>query len=516
MQKIPLLMPQHHMVIPHYLGRRNTEIVSESTNTENSHGDTPFQGSLASPASVQDIPLLFPREANGLVVEYENQNLNSSGEIPNPRNQQSSRDPTLSVFSLNSKAKPPASDPMDIQRNMCSNEQSSTQCSDAWWKGQERGDQVISADEAGQVGPRASCRCQVIRSVGQWSAGTSQTEESIHNAYCSLIDKAEQYVYIENQFFISGLSQDEIIHNRVLESLYKRILRAYQESKCFRVIIPMPLLPGFQGGLDDGNAASVRAIMHWQYRTICRGNNSILQNLYGVLGPRTCDYISFYSLRGHGRLWDGGPLVTNQVYVHSKVLLIDDHTAMIGSANINDRSLLGSRDSEIYVVIEDKEFVNSSMNGKPWKAGKLASSLRLSLWAEHLGIRGGEINRLRDPVTDATYKDIWMATAKENTSIYQDVFACLPNDKVHSRSAIRQSMAYWKDRLGYTTIDLGVAPSKLEAFHKGDVKVADPMKRLESARGHLVSFPLEFMCQEEDLRPMFIESEFYVSPGVFH
>ncbi|KAI3923866.1 hypothetical protein MKW92_011730 [Papaver armeniacum] len=515
-QTIPLLMPQHHMVIPHYLGRRNTEIVSESTNTENSHGDTAFQGSLASPESIQDIPLLFPREANGLVAEYENQNLNSLGEIPNPKNQQSNHNSTLSVFSLNSKAKLPASDPMDLQGNMSSNEQSGTQCSDAWWKGQERGDQVISADEAGQVGPRASCRCQVIRSVGQWSAGTSQTEESIHNAYCSLIDKAEHYVYIENQFFISGLSQDEVIRNRVLESLYKRILRAYRESKCFRVIIVMPLLPGFQGGLDDSDAASVRAIMHWQYRTICRGKNSILQNLYDVLGPRTCDYISFYSLRGHGRLCDGGPLVTNQVYVHSKVLLIDDHTAMIGSANINDRSLLGSRDSEICIVIEDKEFVNSFMNGKPWKAGKLTYSLRLSLWAEHLGIRDGEINGLRDPVTDATYKDIWMATAKENTSIYQDVFACLPNDKVHSRSAIRQSMAYWKDRLGYTTIDLGVAPSKLEAFHKGDVKITDPMKRLESVRGHLVSFPLEFMCQEEDLRPMFIESEFYVSPEVFH
>ena len=38
---------------------------------------------------------------------------------------------------------------------------------------------------------------QVIRSVSQWSAGTSQTEESIHNAYCSLIEKAEHFIYIE-------------------------------------------------------------------------------------------------------------------------------------------------------------------------------------------------------------------------------------------------------------------------------------------------------------------------------
>lgn len=57
--------------------------------------------------------------------------------------------------------------------------------------------------------------------------------------------------------------------------------------------------------------------MHWQYRTICRGPNSILQNLYDVIGPKAHDYISFYGLRAHGRLCEGGPLVTNQVKYES-------------------------------------------------------------------------------------------------------------------------------------------------------------------------------------------------------
>jgi phospholipase D1/2 len=69
-----------------------------------------------------------------------------------------------------------------------------------------------------------------------------------------------------------------------------------------------------QGGVDDGGAASVRAIMHWQYRTICRGQNSILHNLYDHLGPKTHDYISFYGLRSYGRLFDGGPVATSQVF----------------------------------------------------------------------------------------------------------------------------------------------------------------------------------------------------------
>jgi phospholipase D1/2 len=37
-----------------------------------------------------------------------------------------------------------------------------------------------------------------------------------------------------------------------------------------------------------------------------------------------------------------------QIYVHSKLMIIDDCVTLIGSANINDRSLLGSRDSEVH------------------------------------------------------------------------------------------------------------------------------------------------------------------------
>lgn len=33
--------------------------------------------------------------------------------------------------------------------------------------------------------------------------------------------------------------------------------------------------------------------------------------------------------------------------MHSKIMIVDDCTTLIGSANINDRSLLGSRDSEV-------------------------------------------------------------------------------------------------------------------------------------------------------------------------
>nr|GMD42252.1 phospholipase D zeta 1-like isoform X1 [Ipomoea batatas] len=251
--------------------------------------------------------------------------------------------------------------------------------------------------------------------------------------------------------------------------------------------------------------------MHWQYRTICRGQNSILHNLNALLGQKASDYISFCGLRTYGQLSDSCPLVTSQVYVHSKCMIVDDRIALVGSSNINDRSLLGSRDSEIAVVIEDKDFIESSMDGKPWKAGRFAFSLRVSLWAEHLGLHTGEISQIKDPIADSTYKDLWLSTAKLNATIYQDVFSCIPNDLIYSRSALRQC----KERLRHNTVDLGVAPKKLRVYVDDKVTIVNPTERVKSIKGHLVHFPLEFM-RDEDLRPVFIDPEFYTNPHVFH
>lgn len=524
-QTIPLLMPQHHMVIPHYLG--SSEIPIETKNTVNDRGFK-REDSFSSSSQDQDIPLLLPQEPGGLDSPTADRKPNGLSSFLHHADKSRRISSGLPFSFRRTKVAAVGPDtPMKGFVDDLDSEQyhekmphdrvahADSQNTDLeWWDTQERGDQGGFADESGQIGPRASCRCQVIRSVSQWSAGTSQTEESIHNAYCSLIEKAEHFIYIENQFFISGLSGDDMIRNRVSQALYRRIMRAHNDKKTFRVIVVIPLLPGFQGGIDDAGAASVRAIMHWQYRTICRGQNSILHNLNDLLGSKIHDYISFYGLRNYGRLSDGGPVATSQVYVHSKIMIVDDCITLIGSANINDRSLLGSRDSEIGVVIEDKELIDSYMDGKPWKAGKFSSSLRLSLWSEHLGLPAGEVNRIMDPVVDSTYKDIWMTIAKTNTAIYQDVFSCVPNDLIHTRLAFRQCMALWKEKIGHTTIDLGIAPEKLESYHDGDIKNTPPMERLALVKGHLVSFPLEFMCQES-LRPTFNEGEYYAAQ-VFH
>ncbi len=44
------------------------------------------------------------------------------------------------------------------------------------------------------------------------------------------------------------------------------------------------------------------------------------------------------------------------VYVHSKLMIVDDMVTIIGSANINDRSLLGNRDSELAIIVEVRKY----------------------------------------------------------------------------------------------------------------------------------------------------------------
>jgi len=48
--------------------------------------------------------------------------------------------------------------------------------------------------------------------------------------------------------------------------------------------------------------------------------------------------------------------VTEQIYVHTKMMVVDDLYAIVGSANINDRSQIGDRDSEMAVLVMDKNY----------------------------------------------------------------------------------------------------------------------------------------------------------------
>ena len=236
------------------------------------------------------------------------------------------------------------------------------------------------------LGLNGTCEVQILRSACWWSLGTPNTEHSIMNAYIKTIEASEHFVYIENQFFISSCEVEGTrIENHIGDALVERIVRASHRGEIWRAIIVIPLMPGFQNTVDQQDGTSVRLIMQCQYRSICRGDASIFNRLrnHGI-DPE--DYIQFYSLRSWGRIGPTKQLVTEQLYIHAKCMVVDDRIAIIGSANINERSMLGSRDSECAAVVRDTDMIWSTMSGEPYLVGRFAHTLRMRLMREHLGI----------------------------------------------------------------------------------------------------------------------------------
>lgn len=148
---------------------------------------------------------------------------------------------------------------------------------------------------------RGTVHAQVVRSSADWSSGIL-TDHSIQNAYCEVIRKAEHYVYIENQFFITATGdQQPPIHNTIGGAIVEAVVRAGKEGRKFRVIVIIPAIPGFAGDLRENAASGTRAIMDYQYKSICRGEHSIFERVRAQ-GVDPNQHIFFFNLRSYDRL----------------------------------------------------------------------------------------------------------------------------------------------------------------------------------------------------------------------
>uniref|UniRef100_A0A8C1PVE4 Phospholipase n=1 Tax=Cyprinus carpio TaxID=7962 RepID=A0A8C1PVE4_CYPCA len=319
---------------------------------------------------------------------------------------------------------------------------------------------------------------QLLRSASDWSAGIKYHEESIHTAYINAIENSKHYIYIENQFFIS-CADNRVVHNKIGDAIAKRIIKAYRDGQKYRVYVVTPLLPGFEGDINTGGGSAIQAVMHFNYRTMIRGDCSIISQLKKDMGDQWINYISFGGLRTHAEL--EGRLVTELIYVHSKMLIADDNTVIIGSANINDRSMLGKRDSEVAVIYEDIHTVTSMMDGQEYQAGRFGLSLRLECFRMILGANTDSSIDVMDPISDQFYKEVWMTTAARNATIYQKVFRCLPSSDVRS------------------ILELDGFLSKPGLEKEDPARAQEELKKI---RGFLVQFPLSFLSEQNLLPPM--------------
>ncbi|KAL0429788.1 UNVERIFIED_CONTAM: Phospholipase D alpha 1 [Sesamum radiatum] len=228
-------------------------------------------------------------------------------------------------------------------------------------------------------------------------------DRSIQDAYIHAIRRAKNFIYIENQYFLGScfgwdcddINVDEIgaLH-LIPKELSLKVVSKIEAGERFTIYVVVPMWPE---GIPE--SASVQAILDWQRRTIEMMYKDIVRALSakGIEeDPR--NYLTFFCLgnREVKRSGEYEPSETPEadsdyeaaqkarrfmIYVHSKMMIVDDEYIIVGSANINQRSMDGARDSEIAMGGYQPYHLASR---KPARGE--VHGFRMALWYEHLGM----------------------------------------------------------------------------------------------------------------------------------
>nr|XP_043617437.1 phospholipase D delta-like [Erigeron canadensis] len=222
-------------------------------------------------------------------------------------------------------------------------------------------------------------------------------DTSIQKAYIKAIRSAKHFIYIENQYFLGSSyawrsNKDTGADHLIPMELSLKIASKIRANERFSVYVVIPMWPE---GVP--NSAPVQGILFWQgqtiemmYEIIAREiKNSKLKNAHPL------DYLNFYCLGNRERCkdeskkpLDGSSVSASQkngrfmIYVHAKGMIVDDEYVILGSANINQRSMAGSRDTEIAMGAYQPHHTWAQQSMHPH--GQVYG-YRMSLWAEHLG-----------------------------------------------------------------------------------------------------------------------------------
>lgn len=323
---------------------------------------------------------------------------------------------------------------------------------------------------------------QMLRSIGQWS-NRYVTERSIAYAYEDIIMNAQRHIYIENQFFITSFkekSESENPCNILGKFILERIIKAYKNKEDFKVYILIPLLPAFEAELNSPNS-SIQEIIKIQSESIIKSENSLFKQLQ-TNGIEPSDYVLILSLR-KGVLKENR-VASELIYIHAKIIIADSERGIIGSANFNDRSMMGDRDSEMAVMIENspeffKDFQKKLLlehlgfkSKKPFSEFSSDSEKDLNNFLTKLFENDGWMNLEKNEV----FKAIKLR-AKINTNLFRQLYRVIPDNEIRSKS----------DFKSYSS-----KPALVNS-----VKDIDELKKIfNRIRGHLVIFPVYFFIEE--------------------
>lgn len=172
-------------------------------------------------------------------------------------------------------------------------------------------------------------------------------ERSVARGYGKALRRARRFVYVEDQFLWSPM----------VAEVFAEALRRVPE---LRMVAVLPSRPDRDGAVQ----VATSDVAH--------------RKALNVLRAAGGDRLEVYELENT----EGVP-----IYVHSKVCVVDDVWASVGSANLNRRSW--TYDSELTAAVVDE-----SESG----TGGFAAGLRRRLWREHLCRAEGDDADLVDAV----------------------------------------------------------------------------------------------------------------------
>ena len=302
----------------------------------------------------------------------------------------------------------------------------------AWCK--ETGEDLLASRQAMQVGPQLNCTPDTTRQVAQVLRTQAQDgKRDIGKVYLNAVNNATQFIYIENQYFrwpplaeainkaaadqtregrdpglhgnlhlfvitnasVDGVGPGSLNTYRMLESLgrgetiphitkLQRIEQAKAQASAQaptlvellerQALLSFTLLTDALGGGEISEKAreaqrEAKRMNEWRQRELDHQikviqTSTLRPDLRPGLKVHVCSLVAADSPAG--KPW-------MPVYIHSKLMIVDDVFTTHGSANINTRSM--QVDSELNIAHE-------------WMS--VTQALRRRLWGMHTDKRGAQ------------------------------------------------------------------------------------------------------------------------------
>jgi phospholipase D1/2 len=192
--------------------------------------------------------------------------------------------------------------------------------------------------------PAVLVRTQSNHRHSPFAIGPKAHLREIAEAYRDLVAAAERFVYIETQFF------------RSLE-MAGWLAERGRERPDLEVIMVLPLVPERISIGGEVNPAT----KHGQYL-----QGEALRRMRDALGERFGAFTLVRNGPAPDRVHPDARLHgSDEIYVHSKTMIVDDGTAIIGSANLNGRSFFTDTESALV-----------------WRHPAVVQRFRERLWSE--------------------------------------------------------------------------------------------------------------------------------------